>query len=108
MEPMTVVAAITAAIPFVTAGIKRILTRRVQDDEKRRGINTLIPVVLGILCAGLYDFSQHQNWAQALAVGLGSGGAASSVRDIDRHVVGIVESLYRIARREKNEPPQKP
>lgn len=86
-------------IPFVTALAKRLFKTNTLPDPKRAGINTLIPIVLGILSSGLYAYSVDPNIWAALAVGLGSGGAASSVRDIDKHLLKIVESILKISKK---------
>jgi hypothetical protein len=50
-------------------------------------------VVLGILSSGVYAYSQNHDLATALAVGLGSGGAASSARDIDKYLLNLVGGI---------------
>lgn len=95
MEPASMIVLITAAIPFVTAAAKKIL-KTDKWGERKRGWNTLLPIVIGIASAGVYAHSQGNDWITSLAIGLGSGGAASSVRDTDRHLLnlfGAVRSL---------------
>ena len=91
MEPVSIVALITAGIPFLTAVVKKTFKTDRLEGPSRKGINALIPVVLGILSSGFYAYSQGQDWVTALAIGLGSGGAAASARDIDRNLVRIAE-----------------
>lgn len=93
MEPVTIVTLLTAVIPFLTAALKRILPTSQLDEAKRSGLHALLPIVLGILSSGLYEYSRNKNWITALAVGLGSGGAASSARDIDKSLIGIASAL---------------
>lgn len=101
MDPITVSALITAGIPFVTAGLKRLITRKLVTPEKQPGINTLIPLVLGILSTGLYTYSQTHDVVLSIAAGLGSGSAAASMRDVDKNLTGIVESIYKLASKKK-------
>lgn len=96
MEPVSIVAIITAAIPFVTAIAKKLFKTEQLEESKRKGINALIPIVLGILSSGLYEYSRSQDWVTALAVGLGSGGAASSARDIDKNLIGLLGAVSSI------------
>lgn len=99
MEPTSMVTLITVLIPFVTAALKKIL-KTDQWGEKKTGWNALIPVVLGIASAGVYAYSQGNDIVTSFAIGLGSGGAASSVRDIDRHLLnlfGAIQSLLKKA-----------
>ena len=91
MEPVSIVALITAGIPFITALCKKLF--KTERFEAKQGINTLIPIVLGILSSGLYAKSQGSDWITAIAIGLGSGGAASSARDIDKSLTGIATSV---------------
>jgi len=93
MEPVSIVAIITAAIPFVTALAKKLFKTDQLEETKRKGINALIPILLGVLSSGFYEYSRSHDWITALAVGLGSGGVASSVRDIDKNLVGIIQAV---------------
>ncbi len=95
MEPASMVALITTLIPFATAAIKKIL-KTDQWGEKRTGWNALIPVLLGVASSGVYAYSQGGDVLTALAVGLGSGGAASSARDIDKHLLNIFGAVRSI------------
>ncbi len=90
-------ALITTGIPFITAAVKRLTTKKLPDSKTVSGINAVIPLVIGILSTGLYTYAQTHDWMQAVAAGLASGGVASSARDIDKNLIGIVESLYKIA-----------
>lgn len=99
MEPASMIALITAAIPFVTAAAKKILKTE-KWGEKKSGWNALIPIVIGIVSAGTYAHSQGNDWATSLAIGLGSGGAASSVRDIDKNLINLFGALRSLAKRE--------
>lgn len=102
MEPMTTVAIITAALPFVTAGFKKLFKTERLSYDARKGVNALLPVLLGIASSGLYSYSQGSDWVTALAVGLGSGGAASSVRDIDKNLTRLMETALDLwAKRKK-------
>jgi hypothetical protein len=92
MEPASMIALITAAIPFVTAAAKKILKTDTWG-EKKSGWNALIPIVIGIVSAGTYAHSQGNDWVTSLAIGLGSGGVASSARDIDKNLVHILGTL---------------
>ena len=95
MDPVTAGALITAVIPFVTAGVKRLFTKKV-PEKYRHGVNCVIPLVLGIISTGLYTYQQTNDVWVSLAAGLGSGGVASSARDIDKNLTKIVETLYKI------------
>ena len=75
MEPASMIAIITAAIPFVTAAVKKIL-KTDKWGEKKSGWNALIPVILGIASSGVCSYSRGNDLVTALAVGLGSGGVA--------------------------------
>ncbi len=90
MEPISIITLITAAIPFVTTMAKKLFKTDQLEETKRKGINALIPVLIGVLSSGAYAYSQGQDWVTALAVGLGSGGAASSVRDIDKNLIQLL------------------
>lgn len=103
MEPITAAALITAIIPFITAGLKRLFTKRL-PDRIRPGINAVIPLVLGMVSAGLYTYQQTGDIWAGLATGLGSGGVASSARDIDKNLTRIIETAYTIARKTKAKP----
>jgi hypothetical protein len=93
MEPITVISLITATLPFLTAGIKKLLRTEKWPESSRKGWHALLPVALGILSAGTYELSRGSDWVTALAVGLGSGGAASSVRDVDKNLLRLAESV---------------
>lgn len=91
MEPVTAITLVTAAIPFVTAIFKKLFKTDKLPDQTRWGVNGLIPIVIGIVATGLTAHAQGMDWITSLAVGLGSGGAASSVRDLDKNLLGIVK-----------------
>lgn len=97
MEPMSVVAMITAAIPFVTALVKKFLNTERLPEKPRKGLHALLPVLLGVFSSGLYAYSQGNDWMTALAIGLGSGGAAASARDIEKNLIRFVETVSRLA-----------
>jgi len=101
MEPVSIVALITAGIPLVTAVFKKVFKTDQLDEKPRKGVNALIPVVLGILSSGLYSYSQGQDWMTALAIGLGSGGAAASVRDIDKNLTQLMAAISGLAAKTK-------
>ena len=95
MDPITIVALLTAAIPFITKGVKKLIEKRTAklDEPVRKGVHTLIPIVLGVLSSGLYSYAETGDWVTAMAVGLGSGGAASSLRDIDKNLLKVAEAV---------------
>lgn len=101
MEPVSVVALITAGIPFLTAVFKKVFKTDQLEEPSRKGINALIPVVLGMLSSGLYAYTQGQDWVTALAIGLGSGGAAASTRDIDKSLTGIANAVVTLMKKSK-------
>ena len=103
MEPTSMVALITTLIPFVTAALKKVL-KTDQWGEKKTGWNALIPVILGVLSSGVYAYSQGSDLPTSLAVGLGSGGAASSARDIDKYLINLVSAIRAVLT--KQQPPQ--
>ena len=104
MEPASIIAIITAAIPFVTAAAKKILKTDTWG-EKRSGWNALIPIVIGIVSAGTYAHSQGNDWVTSLAIGLGSGGVASSARDIDKNLTHLVSAILSMIKGSKENKP---
>ena len=101
MEPTSIIALITAGIPLMTAVFKKVFKTDRLEDKPRKGVNALIPVVLGILSSGLYAYSHGQDWVTALAIGLGSGGVAASARDIDKSITGIAEAVSSLTAQRK-------
>ena len=101
MEPVSIVALITAGIPFLTAVFKKVFKTDRLEGPSRKGINVLIPVVLGILSSGLFAYSEGQDWITALAIGLGSGGAAASARDLDKSITGIADAVSHLLAKQK-------
>lgn len=99
MDPITIAALITTGIPFVTAGLKKLFTKNI-PDKYRSGVNAVIPLVLGIVSTGLYTYQQTNNVWAAVAAGLGSGGVASSARDIDKNLTRIVETIYKLVKKD--------
>lgn len=97
MEPVSIVALITAAIPFVTALAKKFLNTDRLPEKPRKGIHALLPILLGVLSSGFYAFSQGNDWMTALAIGLGSGGVAASARDIEKNLIRFIEALSRVS-----------
>ncbi len=95
------VALITVLIPFATAAVKKIL-KTDQWGEKKSGWNALIPIVLGIASSGIYAYSQGRDPITSLVIGLGSGGAASSARDIDKDLLNLFGAIRTLA----TKPPQ--
>jgi hypothetical protein len=89
MDPITIVSVITVAIPFLTAFVKKLLKTDSTETTASKGINALIPLVLGILTAGAYSYQVDHNLINAFVVGLSSGGVASSARDIDKSLIGF-------------------
>ncbi|MCG3206155.1 MAG: hypothetical protein KCHDKBKB_02882 [Elusimicrobia bacterium] len=104
MEPASMIVLITAAIPFVTAAAKKILKTE-KWGEKKSGWNALIPIVIGIVSAGAYAHSQGSDWVTSLAIGLGSGGAASSARDIDKNLTHLVSAVLSLVRKPPTDNP---
>ena len=98
MEPISIVALITTAIPFVTTLAKKLFKTDQLEENKRKGVNALIPVLLGVLSSGLYAFSQGNDWVTALAIGLGSGGAASSARDIEKNLIQLIGTVNKLVK----------
>jgi Kef-type K+ transport system membrane component KefB len=96
MDPISASAVATVAIPFITAAIKKLFTKKLPDNVQP-GINTVLPLVLGMVSAGLYTYTQTHNVWGAVAAGLGAGGVASSARDLDKNLLGIVASVYKLA-----------
>lgn len=94
--PIAIGVLITTAIPFVTAAAKKFLTKKV-SEKYRHGVNAIIPLVLGIVSTGLYTYQQTKDVLVSVAAGLGSGGVASSARDIDKNLTRIVEAVYKLA-----------
>ena len=92
MEPTSIVTLITVLIPFATAAVKKIL-KTDQWGEKKTGWNALIPIILGIVSSGVYAYSQGTDPVMSLAIGLGSGGAASSARDIDKYLLNLFGAI---------------
>ena len=97
MEPASMIAIITALIPFITAAAKKIL-KTDQWGEKKSGWNALIPIIIGIASAGVYAHAHGNDWVTSLAIGLGSGGAASSIRDIDKDLTNLVSAFLSIVK----------
>jgi len=92
MDPITIGGVITALIPVVTTGVKKLFKTDKLDKDLAKGVNTLIPIVLGILSTGLYAVSQGASWSLALAIGLGSGMAAQNMRDLNKRF-NIISAL---------------
>lgn len=104
MEPTSIIAIITAAIPFITAAAKKLL-KTDQWGNRKKGYNALIPVIIGIVSSGLYARSQGFDWITSIAIGLGSGGAASSVRDIDRNLLQVANAILLIFKNQNKKDP---
>lgn len=102
MEPITTIAVITAAIPFVTSLFKKVFkTNKIKSDKARKGIHALIPVLIGVLSSGLYAYQNGADWVTALAVGLGSGGVASTGRDVEKNLVRLVSAISGMVSKKK-------
>ena len=99
MEPISIVTLITVLIPFATAALKKIL-KTDQWGEKKAGWNALLPIILGIASSGIYTHSQGSDWLTSLAIGLGSGGAASSARDIEKNLINLVGAIRSLLKKE--------
>ena len=104
MEPASMIAIITALIPFITAAAKKIL-KTDQWGEKKSGWNALLPIVIGIASSGVYAHAHGSDWATSIAIGLGSGGAASSVRDIDKNLTNLVGAILSIIKGPQEDKP---
>jgi hypothetical protein len=102
MEPSSIIALITVLIPFATAALKKIL-KTDEWGERKRGYNALLPILIGIASSGAYAKSQGNDWVTSLAIGLGSGGAASSARDLDKNLIGFFSAITALLKR-KSEP----
>ncbi|MCG3204862.1 MAG: hypothetical protein KCHDKBKB_01579 [Elusimicrobia bacterium] len=98
MEPTSIVAVITALLPFATAAVKKIL-KTDQWGVKKTGWNALIPIILGVISSGVYAYSQGSDVVTSLAIGLGSGGAASSARDIDKYLLNLFGAIRTLLRK---------
>jgi hypothetical protein len=101
IEPVSIIALITTGIPFVSALFKKVFKTDQLDENPQRGVHLLIPVVLGILSSGPYVYSQGQDWATSLAIGLGSGGAAASVCCIDKNLIQLAETITTLLGKKK-------
>lgn len=101
MEPTSIIVIITAVLPFITAAAKKVLKTDKLSEQTSKGVNAIIPIVLGVLSAGLYSYVEDRNWVKALAIGLSSGGVASSARDIEKNLLGIVSSILKIVKKDK-------
>lgn len=106
MEPVSVISLITVLIPFLTTAVKKLCRTDKLEETKRKGINALIPIVLGIISAGAYEYSRSGDWVNALAVGLGSGGAASSVRDLDKNLLSLGSAVRSLLTPKAEETPK--
>lgn len=100
MEPTTL-GLITAAIPFVTSAAKKVFHTERLEVKKRKGLNALLPVLIGVLSSGLYAFSQGQDPITALAIGLGSGGVAASARNVEKNLVRLTAAVAKIVSKPK-------
>lgn len=96
MGVIETVGLITTAIPFVTKLVKGIFKTKKIKQPYQKGINALIPVLIGVLSSGMFAYSQGMGWMTALAIGLGSGGAASTARDIEKNLIRLVEVSSKI------------
>ena len=96
MDQLIIIAVNTLIIPFVVAGIKKLFRTDKLSEQSRKTLHTILPLAAGILSSGLVEFQKSGNWKLALAVGLGSGGAASSLRDADKYlnVTGTVRDMF--------------
>jgi len=94
VEPVTISMVITALIPVLSTAIKKLFKTDSLDAELKKGVNQLIPLVLGILSTGLYALSQGANWPVALAIGLGSGAVAQNMRDLNKRF-NIISALVK-------------
>lgn len=92
MDPVTL-GLITAGIPFLTALVKKLF-----KTTEKPGVNTLLPLAIGILSAGVTEYSVTHNVVQALTIGLGAGGVASSVRDFDKNAVGLIGGVLKLVK----------
>jgi hypothetical protein len=82
MDPATV-GLITAALPFLTGLVKRLLrTDRIKAEKRRHNVNSIIPIFLGMLTAGVKTYLDTQDWTQGVLAGLASATVASKARDV--------------------------
>jgi len=91
-------AIITAVIPFATTIFKKIFkTDKIIDDEVKHGLNGLVPVILGIAGAFLRAYQTGQyDFVTCLTMGLVSGSVASTVRDVDKNLLGIANTIIKL------------
>ena len=73
--------------------------------RKKSGWNALIPIIIEIASARVYAHANGNDWVTSLAIGLGSGGAASSIRDIDKDLTNLISAFLSIVKRPKENKP---
>lgn len=105
---------ITTFGPFLVAGAKKIFkTEEIQDDQARASVHTALPIAIGILasaascvagCTG-DGCGSLKNWADCLMAGLAGGAGAAYLRDFDKNVLGIAESIAKIYGKKDGQPP---
>ena len=96
MDQLIVIVVNTLAIPFITALAKKLFRTERLPEQTRKSLHTLMPLAAGVLTSGLVEYGHSHDWKLALAVGLGSGGAASSLRDADKNLnmIGSVRGMF--------------
>ncbi len=94
MEPFAIAGVITTLIPIISTGIKKLLKTDKLSARLKKGVNQLIPLVLGVLSTGLYAMSQGADWRLSLAIGFGSGAIAQNVRDLNKRF-NIISALVK-------------
>ena len=104
MDPVSLGALLTAVVPFITAAAKKVLKpqlERIQDEQLRSGVVTLLPLLLGVLSGAAASYAQGTDLVSALAAGLAAGGVGSSVRDVDKNMLGLAQSVTLIVAKKR-------
>lgn len=99
MGTIEIVGLITAIIPFLTKVVKDVFNTKRFKEPTRKGINALLPIIIGILSSGVVSYAQGMDWKAALAIGLGSGGVASTARDIEKNLIRFVGAVASIVKK---------
>jgi len=105
MNDLMVMTGNTMLIPFLTALAKKVFRTEKMSEQTRKTFHTFMPLVAGILTNGLYEYQRSQDWKLALAIGLGSGGAASSFRDVDKNM-NLLGSMRNVLKEPENTQPK--
>lgn len=105
MDQLIIVTVNTLLIPFAVAALKKIFRTDKLSERSRKTLHTMMPLAAGILSSGIVEWQRSHDWKLALAVGLGSGGAASSLRDADKNL-NVIGALRTMMREPKEAPPK--